>query len=632
MKRYELSLSDYWMVIRKRKLIIILCFVGIIVGSALFSLQMTPIYTATTSIQVAERTSTVEIIPEITMPMQRFIDAVESQANTIVSLSVMEQVAFRLGLIDENSSREEVLKVCKELQSQIRTKVLKSTNIIYITVKDPSPEMAAAIANTTAEAYIDVEFESRAKQARSVLNDIEKQLKSVTARLKRAEKEILELKSSGEATGIAVLLTDKLADLEAKKADLLTVYTEKHPELIGINKQIEAIRKRLKTMPAGEIAYARANREVKALGGVYGNLTGRLSSARIAEARNVEEVKVLDPAAVPESPSTPNIPLNIGLGAGIGIILGFLVAFLVENLDTSLIAIDAIEELTKLPVLGIIPFVKWEKKGKKKDKKTKKKSTGVGKELIIHEDKESVGMEAFKSLRTNICLKMEKEDKKLILVTSSTPKEGKTVIAANLAVVMAQHQLKTLLIDTDLRRPRLHHLFGLEKGPGFSDIIMESATMEDATRNITDVLAGGAGWMDVLKVRNLDYLHIITCGSHIDDPTELINRESTKIVLEKFRSQYDVVLFDSPPVLLVSDPILLGRMADATLLVYKVAKTPKNALLRVQELLNDSDAGLMGIILNTTKPQIYYNPSYKYEPYKYYKHYYHKTTTGKGEK
>lgn len=625
MKRYELSLADYWIIIRKRKLVIILSFLGLLGGSLLYSFYAKPIYQATASVKIAHIKTRVEALPTITIPVERWIDPVKSEAEAILGHPVLERVAFKLGLVDENAPSEKIIATVKGLKSRIRTEVVKDTNVIKIIAKHPTAVQAAAIANVTAEAYVKEDFNQRIKQARSVREDMETQLEDITARLKRKEEEVLELKSSGKAAGIAVTLTDKLAELEAKRADLLTRYTEKHPEVVGIAEQIESIGERLKTLPEGEIALARASREIDALGKVYKDLTDKLSQARIAEAEKVEEVQITSPAVVPRLPVHPNLPLNAGIGAGAGVALGFLLAFLVENLDTSLIAIEAVEEITKLPVLGVIPFIRRLKKKEGKQDLIiipRKNIPGTkGDQLIIFQEPESISVEAFKSLRTSLLLKIEKERKKFIHVTSSTPKEGKTIVTSNLAIAMAQNKIRTLLIDADLRRPFVHSFFGVERKYGLTDVLLGNVSLENATRTITDLLAGHIGWTEILKVYNLDYLHILTSGSSVSNPSELFGSESITELLDKARAEYDIVLLDSTPLLLVTDATLLATKTDGTILVYRVGKTPKNALLRALEQLQVNKVEILGIVLNTTRPQLSYYPPQRYKYYEYYKHY-----------
>lgn len=619
MKRYELSLADYWMIIRKRKLVIILSFACMLGGSVFYFFHAKPIYEATATIRIADRKTTIEVLPSISVPVERYIDPVKSEAKAILGLPVLKQVAFELGLVDENAAFEKIIGVVKGLQSSIHTEVVKDTNVVKIIVRHPNAEQAAAIANTTAKAYVKEDLNQNIKQAKSVREDIDAQLESVTTRLKEREEEILELKKSGKATGIVIALQDQLADLETKKGNLLTKYTKKHPEVVGITEQIASIKERLKALPEDEITLARATREIDALGKVYKDLVDKLSQARIAEAENVEEVQIIEPAVVPTRPVNPNLPLTAGIGAGAGIILGFLLAFLVENLDTSLIAIEAVEELTKLSVLGMIPFIKRQKKkekGKQSQLMSKERPKHMRHQLVISQDLESIAAEAFRILRTNIQLKIESKKRNLILVTSSTPQEGKTVIVANLAIVMAQNKFRTLLIDADLRRPVLHSLFGIERKPGLTDVLMDNISLEDSTKTITDILTGEIGWTEVLKVHDLDYLHILTSGSPVSNPAELFSLDTVTKFVNEVRARYDIVLFDSPPVLLVTDATLLGSKTDGVIIVYRVAKTAKNALLRTKEQLQVGKAALLGIVLNNVKPQINYYPPHQYKYYK----------------
>lgn len=619
MKRYELSLTDYWLIIRKRKLVIILTFVCLTAASALYTLRMEPIYEATSTVRIADVQTTYGPTPSITMmTSMREMDPVGTEAQAILGLPVLKRAALALGWVNENTPQEEVIYSVNSLRSWMETDVVKTTNMIDIIVHNPDPALAAAIANATAEAYVQEDYARKVKEARAVRKDVEAQLRSVEAELQKNEEDIVSLRKEGEAIGLARALQEQLMKLETQRSELLSRYTEKLPEVRGLTEQIDDIKEKLKALPEDEVALDRGTRGIEALSDVYKDLTAKLSQARIAEAENVEEVQIIDPAVVPTKPVSPNLPLNIGIGAGSGVILGFLLAFLIENIDTSLVAIEAVEELTGLTVLGVIPYIRKPrlKRGKKDPKKKlriKRRIRNLRFKLTLSLDTEAHVVEAFKSLRTNIQLRTEKKGRNLILITSSSPSEGKTVIVANLAIAMAQNKIRTLLVDADLRRPAIHSLFGIEREPGFSDVLLGSSNLENSTRTLTDLLMGDLGWTEILQFRDLDYLDIITCGSPVSNSSELFNAAAITKFLENIKAKYDVVFFDSPPALVVTDPFLLGTKVEEVILVYKAGKTPKNALLRTIEQFRNAGASVLGIVLNTVKPQVRYYPQYHYE-------------------
>ena len=189
---------------------------------------------------------------------------------------------------------------------------------------------------------------------------------------------------------------------------------------------------------------------------------------------------------------------------------------------------------------------------------------------------------------------------KTFLVTSAVAREGKTICASNLAIAFAKFgNGRVLLIDGDLRRPDIHRLFGLKRDPGFSDI-----------------LSGRSGYEACLKDFGWGHLSIITCGTFVSKPLEVIQSEKVKSLLSQLSNSFDVIVMDSPPVLPTMDPLILGTETDATLLVVRAGKTPKEVVLRGKQILSDAQVNLLGVIVNNVQEALPYYYSYKhYRPY-----------------
>ncbi len=191
--------------------------------------------------------------------------------------------------------------------------------------------------------------------------------------------------------------------------------------------------------------------------------------------------------------------------------------------------------------------------------------------------------EAFRSLRTSLMLARTGKRPKFIVVTSSTPTEGKTTVSTNLAVTLAQSEARVLLIDGDLRRPNVHHRFGLNGRLGLSTVLSGGATLDEAVRNIPEV-------------PNLDVL----CSGPIPPfPTEMLSSEAMQSLLQESAAKYTHVLIDTPPILSVTDGILLARIADSVILVVRFGRSSRNIVRRSRELLVRSGAALTGTVFNS---------------------------------
>ncbi len=613
--RIELSLWDYLLVIRKRMLWIICTFVFILAGAIFYTLTLTPVYEAVSTVRVTERKTGVEAFP--TTLIGTWSNPIESEIEVITSAVVMEKVARKIGLLRENATPKEIEAQTALLQGAILAKVVKDTDVIKIIARHPSPILVTKMANTTAEVYIKEDYQKKIKQATAVREYLEEQVKTVKEQLTQLEEELKQAKETGEVTGVAEILIDKLSILEKEKADLLGKYTVRHPKVVAIEEQLDGIKKQLQTLPEGEMRIARMVREVEVQGQIYRELMSRLAEARVAEAEKVEEVQLLEYASIPTKPVKPKMLPNAAAGAGAGIILGFLLAFLVESLDTSLMTIEAVEALTGLPVLAVIPFIKIPKRKEriKNHTKTKKGVMQLRQQLVLFQTEDNPIQEAYRTLRTNIQLKRQPHQK-VILFTSSVPLEGKTITVCNLAITLAKNRLKTLLIDADFRRADIHTIFGLSREPGLGDVLTETCSYEDSIRTFVDVALGDFN-LDISSAEGLDYLHIITAGSYTGNPAELFTSVNIETFLEKVKTRYDIMLLNSPPVLLVTDPVLLSSKVDLVVMVYKVGKTSKEILIRAKEELGRGKANILGVVLNNMKPSLVVYPSQYHYKYSY---------------
>ncbi|MFH0888388.1 MAG: polysaccharide biosynthesis tyrosine autokinase [Planctomycetota bacterium] len=210
----------------------------------------------------------------------------------------------------------------------------------------------------------------------------------------------------------------------------------------------------------------------------------------------------------------------------------------------------------------------------------------------------------------------QKEKNQIIVITSTGPQEGKTITSCNLAITMASKGDPILLIDMDMRRPIIHKIFGLDRGNGLSDILIGSKKSDDCLSNIIDMLLGGVNWDLVMNTPGIDNLHIMTAGTPVDNPSELLNH-GVENLLNDLRGYYKYIICDCPPVLAVTDVLIVGPKTDLTALVYRAGKTAKGALLRSKQHIVSSQINLKGFIFNCMTPEIEGSPAYYHQYYKY---------------
>jgi len=463
------------------------------------------------------------------------------------------------------------------------------------------------------------------------------ELGAVVTRIKGASSLPLSSKrsfSSDKASALYQRLNSKLVDLMLKRDSLLIQYTSSHPQVVELDKQISEIARKMtidlesqlkiltqrerklreeilivnrqiQTLPVKGLELSRLERDVERTSEIYTLLETKHQEALIQNAERPEEVIIVRPAFEPtQAINRPNMLSSGLLGALIGLVLGLVFAFIVETFDTSLGAIDDVEETLDLPVVGLIPYVE-----SKDDQAT----------LIPHFGSQSVLAESFTSLKTNLQFSAMEKNIKSIVVTSATPLEGKTVVAANLAIAMAQGGLKTLLLSTDLRKPTLYKVFGLDASPGLTDFLLGNGNSSKAIKTVTDLMMGKMGIDEIMLTPGIDNLHIMTCGKIPSNPAQLIQSEKFRGFLEALYNHYDIILMDTPPLISAADGSILAMKADGVLLVYRAGEVARGILKRVKSQLEQVKANIIGVVLNCVKAEI----SPDFEELRYYKYYYY---------
>jgi capsular exopolysaccharide synthesis family protein len=395
--------------------------------------------------------------------------------------------------------------------------------------------------------------------------------------------------------------------------ELITKLLTVDAEVKAASAKIEALQNvvydynaKLQNLPEKVLELARLTRKRKVDEENFIFLTQKLEEIKIQEAGQSKNVRIIDKAIEPIFPVKPKKKLNLMLGALIGLGLGIGLAFLIEYFDNT---IKSHEELERMgfSILASIPQIQMEKYEKKLERKLEKMGTIEGRKiesrLITHLDPKSPVSEAYRTLRTN--LQFSKIDRKLktILVTSSGPKEGKSTTAANLAIALAQVGQKVVLVDADLRRPVVHSIFGMEKDEGVTNYLMGTVTYES-----------------VLNSTFHENLYVIPSGVLPPNPSELLASRPMETLIKKLQEDFDVIIFDSPPVIAVTDAAILSTKVDGTILVVNSGNTNRDALLRGNTLLESVDAKLLGVLLNGVDIEGMYGSYYYY----YYHHYYSK--------
>jgi succinoglycan biosynthesis transport protein ExoP len=341
------------------------------------------------------------------------------------------------------------------------------------------------------------------------------------------------------------------------------------------------------------VEYTLRKQEFEANRTLYDSLRERLRTAGVQAGLESLEIDVVDQALPPARPVLKKKSTIILTSLIFSLLDGIIVAFLIESLDTGLRSVAEIESITQLPSLAIVPRARRSSSEQTANLSTTQRNLGV-----LTQPKSQFA-EAFRSLRTALLLSSTGRPPKYIVLTSATPSEGKTTAATNLAAILAQRETSVLLIDGDLRRPNVHHRFGMNGKTGLTTILTGSTTLEET----------------VQPVPELPNLHVLPSGPIPPFPAEMLSSEAMTELLKRCGELYSYVIIDSPPILSVTDGVILARMADAVVLVIRHGKSSKHVVHRARDLLLRSGASITGILLNAVdlnSPEYYGYSGYSY--------------------
>jgi polysaccharide biosynthesis transport protein len=325
----------------------------------------------------------------------------------------------------------------------------------------------------------------------------------------------------------------------------------------------------------------------------YTKLVGRLDSSKH---ENQNDMINVDPheQALDAVQVLPRMKLNVALAVLLSLMLGFAVAFLLDQMDRTIKGVEGIEGLVGAPVLGIIPVIEGQS--------GETPEAAAARDLFVAKHPTSQVAECCRSIRTNILFSAAERPMKIITVSSSRPREGKTTTTIYLGTTMAQSGQKVLLIDTDLRRPRLHKSLGVSR-----------------ERGITTLLLGEATYEDVIKSTDVPNLYVLPCGPQPPNPAELLLTKRFKTVLEDLSQRFDRILLDSPPLLAVTDAAVLARTSEGVVLVAQSGATRIDDVAASVRQIRDVEAPILGVILNTVdisdRRYGYYYGYYSYGTY-----------------
>ena len=348
-------------------------------------------------------------------------------------------------------------------------------------------------------------------------------------------------------------------------------------------------------------------------------LENRLQEAQIAQAVEDSRVRIVDPSIRAAKPIKPNRTQYIGFGLLIGLIVGVGMALLRESIDRAIHTREEMTQLTGVASLGLIPHIESEHRlGETARRARRRKANGIEGNILTIRSPRNPATEAYRTLRTNITFARADAPIKTLVFTSPTPGDGKSTTASNLATTLAHQGLRVVLVDGDMRRGTLHDVFGIQRSPGLSSVLIGTAQFADCVQTVS--------------LGDLGSIGILPAGVFPPNPSELFASRALSQLIAELETKYDIVIFDSPPVNLVTDAAILGAKAGGVILIGRAGKTDKGAIAYAAEQLRNVRAPILGTVLNDFdfRRDIRYS-SYGTPGYYYYSSYGYGYGYGSGE-
>ncbi len=486
----------------------------------------------------------------------------------------------------------------------------RQSGILRVTFQDSSPERARRILHAITRAYLGQNVTRSAAEAESSLDFIEAQLPEAEAAVAEAERDLNEYRQSQNAidlgfeaesilTQIGQLETE-LSQIQLEEETLKENYTPKHPvykQLLDnkahIEGRIAVLREEAEELPRTQREVFDKTRRLELAEETYLQLLNRAQELRVLMASTIGNVRILDTAHATNAPIAPRKSMVLALCLVLGVIIGVAFVLIRVALHKGIQSSEQIEEM------GIPVFATINKSLAADGIGSKNKSWPI---LAINNPVD-LAVEAFRSLRTSLYFGMLDAKSKSVIITSAAPEAGKSFTSVNLAVVAAQSGKKVCLIDADLRRGQLRKYFNLRKDtPGLADYLSDKRPLEQ-----------------VVQPTDIEGLEFIPAGLYPPNPSELLMRPATQRMMQELDSYYDLIILDCPPVLAVTDPVILGHEAGAILAVVRFDQTPERELEALKQAFEVAGLQINGAILNAfdakksnSGQSYYYNYRYSY--------------------
>nr|WP_074173495.1 polysaccharide biosynthesis tyrosine autokinase [Caballeronia calidae] len=565
--------------------------------------------------------------------MLRGIVGTQAKSAEGVSITINEIVArpgTQFKVVHHNT-----FDAIETMRRQIRVaEVTKDTGIVQISFTSSHPILTADVANALAEQYIATAVKRQQLNDTNTLEFIRQELPRLGADLRRSEEALSSYQSSSQslhptAEAQAYLqgsieLQQRLASLQLQRTQLMQLFTANSPQVQNIDKQLAQLQKassafdtRFGRMPTSERRSAELTRDAKVAEAIYLSMVNKAEELSVRRASTSGGAQIVDKALRQYKPIKPNRLLIIGAGGGLGFLGGMLLIFLRRHVMTGVTDPFFVERRLSVPVIGEVLFSQKQaqldqeiatttmrhvsprssagstsliKSGELRDSHRNPQLEGpsVTPEIVRERARllalrfpNEPAVEALRAVRTEVCEELAQRRINIAMLTGPSPSAGKSFVAANLAVLLAEIRLRVLLIDADMRRGNLASFFRQSNPGGLADVLGGTMHVSDAIRSV-----GVPG------------LSFMSCGSYPSNPSELLMMPECKKTLNELSEQFDVVLVDTPPILVLTDAAIIARQAGATILVLRSGMQSEDEISDTVRKLQRAGGNLLGSVFN----------------------------------
>ncbi|EOX7545108.1 polysaccharide biosynthesis tyrosine autokinase [Acinetobacter baumannii] len=468
----------------------------------------------------------------------------------------------------------------------------KLTGVIGLSYLGQDPQHITQVLNNVLSVYHEQNIERKSLESKQTLTFLEKQLPELRKQLEDSEIKFNQFREKYKTVDVnaeSELLLKQNIDLEKlkielqqKQAELSAKYTNDHPlirqidaQITEINKKIADLNNRLTQLPETQRLYLQLYRDVKVNTELYTSLLNSYQQLKIANAGEIGNVRIIDTAVEPVKPIKPKKLIVLILSIFVGGFIGVLIALLRNMMRSGVNDSTQIENELDLPVYATVPRSPIQET--RMNILKKKKSIPI----LAVKSSDDIAIESLRSIRTAIHFALTSAKNNIIMIAGPSPEVGKSFISTNLATIFAQGNKRVLLIDADMRRGYMHKYFDVDVKPGLSEL-----------------LSGQADLSQVLHKTQVTNLDVITRGKSPTNPSEMLSSMQFKDLLEKFQTQYDHIIIDTPPVLAVTDGIIISQYTGVNLIVARYAKSHMKELELTVNRFEQAGVKVNGFILN----------------------------------